>query len=631
VLLDFGLTKRLDPKMKVAFARLMHASHESDVDALLQSFDEMGLKMNRHDPFEDMANMQRGFGDTVPQSQARQDSKRKYQQYQRRQEASRVDAGIKKGQKLRSPVEAWPSELVFFGRVTAMLRGMCSRLDVSYPYLKTMAMAARETLMADVPVEEHATGLIHPSSHLISTPLQLRLIEAIHQLHIEGHMIGLQVCVLKHGKAIAQVAAGTMGSANPRPVTPSTLFNIFSVSKGVLTIGLLRLIQDGYIESLDDPVARYWPAFASKPQVTVRHLLTHQAGLANVYPEDATIETLLDWPTMTNFMAKHAVPTHEPGAQTEYHALSYAWLVGGLIEEVTGKPYEDWLDAILPYDSRQFPGEEATRRSLFLAGISDDVDNHKDLAVLSLDRSKISSGQVNGSKQQSDKPKSPELPGSGVNKDVSSDDEEVEDERRKKARKELAKYRGLQQLMNPSIFNMRKVREAKLPSANGHASAVALAEIFDAVIRSNKDSNPLLSKEMLELARTPSRTTHQQRTNGGDKQAMLNDEHAKFGLGFQLHEFILPNGDKGVSIGHAGLGGSLVLAIPEEELVVAFTLNQLSADSVARKRILGIIFGLLGLEAPSSIPVQQLDAAQVSYSPAEFGEQESIRKQITSA
>lgn len=52
VLLDFGLTKRLDPKMKVAFARLMHSSYESDIDSLLQSFDEMGLKMNRHDPFE---------------------------------------------------------------------------------------------------------------------------------------------------------------------------------------------------------------------------------------------------------------------------------------------------------------------------------------------------------------------------------------------------------------------------------------------------------------------------------------------------------------------------------------------------------------------------------------------------
>ena len=340
--------------MKVAFARLMHASHENDIDSLLQSFDEMGLKMNRHNPFEDMANMQRGFSDTVPQSEVKEASKIKNQDYQRRMEAKRADAGLKKGQKLRSPVEAWPSELVFFGRVTAMLRGMCSRLDVRYPYLQTMAMAARATLIESVPAEEHSTTLIHPSSNEITTNLQQRLMKTIEELKDEGHMVGLQICVLQKGEKIANIAAGTLGTSNPRPVTPSTLFNVFSVSKGVLTIGLLRLVQDGKIESLDDPVAKYWPQFASKPNVTVRHLLTHQAGLSNVYPTDATLDALLDWQAMTKFIAEEAMPSHEPGAETQYHALSFAWLVGGLIEAVTGKGYDEYLDEILPHSSSTF-------------------------------------------------------------------------------------------------------------------------------------------------------------------------------------------------------------------------------------------------------------------------------------
>ena len=208
VLLDFGLTKRLDPPMKLAFARLMHSSYESDVDGLLQSFEEMGLKINRHDPFEDMAAMQRGFGNTVPQSKAKELSKEKSKDFRERMEAKRAEEGLKKGQKLRNPVEAWPSELVFFGRVTNMLRGMCSRLDVSYPYLRTMAMAARETLRDSVPIEEHATDLIHPSAASISTPLQRRLVEELPQIYEEGKMVGLQVCVLQNGKAIANVAAG---------------------------------------------------------------------------------------------------------------------------------------------------------------------------------------------------------------------------------------------------------------------------------------------------------------------------------------------------------------------------------------------------------------------------------------
>jgi len=480
-----------------------------------------------------------------------------------------------------------------------------------------MAMAARDTLRASVPEDEHATDLIHPSADMIATPLQRRLVDVLRHLHEEDHVVGLQVCVMKEGKEIANVAAGIIGNANPRPITPATLFNIFSISKGVLTIGLLRLVQDGLIEDLDDPVYKYWPEFVYKPNITVRHLLTHQAGLANVYPEDATIDTLLDWGTMTNFMANEAAPSHEPGAETQYHALSYAWLVGGLIEAVTKRPYEEWLDKVLPYNSQEFPGEESIRRNLFLAGISQDVDDHKDLAVLSMDRRSMEQKKehqevstTQGQDQESPaRPITAEQQAKKIDKDEADGDEE---ERSRKATTVLDKYRGLQQLMNPSIFNMRKVREAKLPSANGHASAASLAEIFDAVIRSGKHGDPLLSPEILKLARTPSRASAPEEGNANTKQAMLDDAQAKFGLGFQLHEIVLSNGDKGISIGHAGLGGSVVLAVPEEEVVVALTLSHLSPDSVARKRILGVVFDELGWKAPASLQMETLPSTSLS-------------------
>jgi len=586
VLLDFGLTKRLDPPIKLAFARLMHSSYEGDIDALIRSFREMGLKMNRHDPMEDMAAMQRGFGDTVPQKRAREVRKQKSADYRRRNEAERAEAGLKKGEKLRNPVEAWPSELVFFGRVTNMLRGLCSQLDVRYPYLKTMASAARETIKASVPLEEHATGLVHPSSEAVSTDLQRRLLSILPRLERDGSMVGLQLCVLKDGTEIANVAAGTMGVANPRPVTSDTLFNVFSVSKGLLTVCALRLVQDGSIESVDDPVCKYWPAFATKPNITVRHLLTHQAGLSNVYPEDATLDTLLDWTKMTKFMAEDAKPSHEPGEETQYHALTYAWLIGGLIEAVTGRPYEELFEDLLS-------ATKGNRQRLFLAGISGDVDDEKDLAVLSMDKRGIP-------QQRRDERKSPQ---ETKNADGSSRDEEEtdEEEQRKKAKRSLAKYRGLQQLMNPSVFNMRKVREAKLPSANGHASASALARFFDAVIR---PVDPLLAPDVLAEARTPHRSSSSSRSPGSSN-AMLDDSQSSFGLGFQLHDFVISDGRTVASIGHSGVGGNLVLAVPEENAVIALTLNQLSGDSAARKEILGVVFDALGWEPPPSIPVQR--------------------------
>jgi len=605
VLLDFGLTKRLDPPIKLAFARLMHASYEGDVDALIQSFNEMGLKMNRHDPMEDMAAMQRGFGDTVPQKRVREIQKEKSANYKSRVKAQRAEAGLSKGQKLRNPVEAWPSELVFFGRVTNMLRGLCSQLDISYPYLKTMAEAAKETIKASVPLDEHADGLVHHSANTVSTNLQRRILNILPQIEREGHMVGLQLCVLKDGQEIVNVAAGTVGIANPRPITPSTLFNVFSVSKGVLTIGVLRLLQEGRIESLDDPVCKYWPAFAAnnKSTVTIRHLLTHQAGLSNTYPEDATLDTLLDWSTMTTFMAEGAEPSHKPGEETQYHALTYAWLVGGLIEAVTGRPYEEWFNDILP--DTTMTGSDTSRR-LFLAGISKELNDDKDLAILSMDRRRSNeSSTQHGGRETTKKSHTPKEDNTTATSIVDKTQEkEDEVEQQKKARKVLAKYRGLQQLLNPSIFNMRKVREAKLPSANGHASASSLAYVFDGVIRPN---DPILSPHIVAQARIPahlSSSSSSSSDSNNNNNAMLNDSQASFGLGFQLHEFIIDQKKKVMSIGHAGVGGSVVLAIPEERVVVALTLNHLSSNSdaiKARQQLLGIVFDELGWQAPPSI------------------------------
>jgi len=64
--------------------------------------------------------------------------------------------------------------------------------------------------------------------------------------------------------------------------------------------------------------------------------------------------------------------------------LTFAWLVGGLIEAVTKRPYEELCEDLL---STTVMGMEGNKQKLFLAGISEEVENDKDLAVLSIDRS----------------------------------------------------------------------------------------------------------------------------------------------------------------------------------------------------------------------------------------------------
>mmetsp|Transcript_19337 Transcript_19337/g.28197 ORF Transcript_19337/g.28197 Transcript_19337/m.28197 type:complete len:456 (+) Transcript_19337:220-1587(+) len=452
-----------------------------------------------------------------------------------------------------------------------MLRGLCSRLDVRYPYLSTMADAARITLAESVPLEERANTLIHQSVNEVSSSLQTRLVEEVKKLQEEGKMIGLQISVMSNGKSMANIAAGVLGTSNPRPVTPSTLFCVFSVSKAVLTIGVLRLLQEGKI-GLDDKVAEHWPAFGTngKSDITIRHILTHQAGLANSFPENATIETLCDFDVMVRFI-EGASPGHSPGFMTQYHYLSYAWLCGGLIEQVTGQQYDAYLESILKDDL-----------NLHIGGIPKDLCRNQ-LAIVTME------------KQDQDK---------DVVK-VHQDEEKSENGKEKKEAKHvLTKYRGKEQLLNPSVFNMMKVRQAKIPSANGHASAEALASLFDSILQpvgrvqiEHKASSPPLEAHIVNEARE----FQPPPTSLSSEEAKLLSDGMSFGLGFQSHEFIFQDGAKARSIGHSGLGGSLVLALPEAGLSVAIVTNQLSQKSHVRSRLLNCVFEEFGLKPPPSL------------------------------
>lgn len=150
----------------------------------------------------------------------------------------------------------------------------------------------------------------------------------------------------------------------------------------------------------------------------------------------------------------------------------------------------------------------------------------------------------------------------------------------------LAKYQGAEQLMNPLIFNMKKVREAKLPSANGYSTAHGLASLYAKLIDTNNDTS-LISEVLLKEARTKQLPSKKKSDLAGNK--LLSDSSAAFGLGFQLHEFLLPNGKVVTSIGHAGVGGSFVLAIPELKLSIAFTTNMLTTTQIVKKELLRTI------------------------------------------
>nr|WP_042193611.1 serine hydrolase domain-containing protein [Kibdelosporangium sp. MJ126-NF4]CEL20796.1 Beta-lactamase class C and other penicillin binding proteins [Kibdelosporangium sp. MJ126-NF4]CTQ98399.1 Beta-lactamase class C and other penicillin binding proteins [Kibdelosporangium sp. MJ126-NF4] len=126
------------------------------------------------------------------------------------------------------------------------------------------------------------------------------------------------------------------------PVTEDALFDLASVTKPIVGLAVLALVDQDVL-TLDDPVSRYLPDYAStdKAGVTVRHLLTHTSGLPGgipLYRAHPTRAGLLD--------AIRTGPLRAaPGTRVEYS--SQGFIVLGLVAEAATRAPLDTLVADL--------------------------------------------------------------------------------------------------------------------------------------------------------------------------------------------------------------------------------------------------------------------------------------------
>jgi CubicO group peptidase (beta-lactamase class C family) len=157
------------------------------------------------------------------------------------------------------------------------------------------------------------------------------------------HPGGAALCIYHQGEKVVDCWGGTRDEAG-RPWQADTLSLSYSTSKGVAST-LLHICADrGWID-YDAPVAEYWPEFAAggKDAISVRQVLCHEAGLYDVRSMVDDARRMLDWTYMTEALAD-AVPRHEPGRSHGYHGFTYGWLVGELIQRVTGRSFSEVLE-----------------------------------------------------------------------------------------------------------------------------------------------------------------------------------------------------------------------------------------------------------------------------------------------
>ncbi len=167
-------------------------------------------------------------------------------------------------------------------------------------------------------------------------------IQALFDRHLDvGLHHGAQLVVYDGTDRVLDIAGGTTGPDGAE-TTPETPHLVWSCTKPFVGTCVHQLVESGEL-AYDDPIVDHWPSFArgdnQKEEVTVRHVLSHQTGMATSELDDDP-SAWGDWETIVETMETQTLDD-EPGTTAAYHTVSYGWLVGELVRQVTGTPIEE--------------------------------------------------------------------------------------------------------------------------------------------------------------------------------------------------------------------------------------------------------------------------------------------------
>ncbi|MFM9371675.1 serine hydrolase domain-containing protein [Streptomyces sp. Da 82-17] len=348
---------------------------------------------------------------------------------------------------------------------------------------------------------------------------------------------GAAVAVYRHGRKVVDLWAGSRDVDGEEPWEEGTAQIVRSATKGVAAAVPLLLHQRGLLD-LDAPVGTYWPEFKAhgKDRTLVRHLLSHRAGVP-VLDRPVGMAELSRGPAAVAAQA----PVWEPGTDHGYHAQTYSWLVGELVQRVTGRSIGTWL------------AEEVARPlglDLWL-GLPE-AEAHR-------------VGRVG--------PVEPPaaLPGSELRLRPKRNVAEAYADPESLTRRAFA-------ALNEPDENAAEYRAAELPASNGIATARALARFYAGLIGEVDGHARLFAPATVALART-------EESAGPDRVLVVN---TRFGPGYMLHGPASPLLGPG-SFGHPGRGGPLAFADPESGVAFGYTTNGLQSGVTADPRAQALV------------------------------------------
>ncbi|HWO17983.1 MAG TPA: serine hydrolase domain-containing protein [Kofleriaceae bacterium] len=156
------------------------------------------------------------------------------------------------------------------------------------------ALAALTVLAGACSSPRTATPAATPVATPVATDpaLAKRLDAVIDKALAAQQVVGTVVVIARDGKIVYARGAGLADREAKLPVREDTQFRLASMTKPIVSVAALALIDQGKL-SLEDPVTKFLPDFRPKladgrePVITVRHLITHTAGLTYKFFEPA--------------------------------------------------------------------------------------------------------------------------------------------------------------------------------------------------------------------------------------------------------------------------------------------------------------------------------------------------------
>lgn len=203
-----------------------------------------------------------------------------------------------------------------------------------------------------------------PGSASLSRERLARVGDFIRKEIAAGTIPGAVILIQQHGRPVYFESFGVRDIASQRPMTPDSIFRIFSMTKPITSVAAMMLVEDGKL-SLDDPLAKYIPAFANvkvgvdtsdeagkrplsllppRRPITIEDLLRHTSGITYGFYGESAVRKLykssdlydgdFDNASFVERLAKLPL-ADQPGTRWDYgHSTD---VLGRVIEVISGQ------------------------------------------------------------------------------------------------------------------------------------------------------------------------------------------------------------------------------------------------------------------------------------------------------